>query len=111
MVERMRGRRRGKSLIALPAFLAAAILLLACGRSPYTPTSDDAPTIYMEACLPCHQGGPAGPSLAGKALTPETVSRRLDRGGEGMPSFPGIRGETRARLVDYVVRLSSPANP
>ena len=112
MIEWMRCRHRGKSRIAIPSLLAtAAILILACERSPYKPSSDDAATIYMDACLPCHQGGSTGPSLAGRALTPEAVNQRLDRGGKGMPSFPGIRGRRGPSSWQYVVRLSSPANP
>ena len=112
MIEWIRGRHGGKGLIKLPALLtAAAALFLACGRSPYKPSSDDAATIYMDACLPCHQGSSTGPSLAGRTLSKEAVIQRLDHGGKGMPSFPGIKGEARTELVAYVVRLSSPANP
>jgi hypothetical protein len=89
-----------------PWFLCLAALLSACDRSPYSPSSDDPATTYMEACFPCHQGGSAGASLAGRKLTPEAVSERLDRGGKGMPAFPGIRGGSRKQLVGFVVRMS-----
>lgn len=82
-------------------------MALGCVGSPYKPATSDAGTVYMEACLPCHQDGPNGPSLAGRDLTAEAVERRLARGGRGMPSFPGIRGEARTNLVAFVVRLSA----
>lgn len=102
------GKQKGRMGTGAGCLVVAAALVLACERSPYKPSSDDAASVYMEACLPCHQGGSSGPSLAGLALTPETVTERLDKGGKDMPSFPGIRGEARANLVAYVVRLSSP---
>ncbi len=96
---------------SMAAFLPslALPLALACGGSPYRPATEEPATIYMEACLSCHQGGAAGPALAGRALTAGAVEARLDRGGKGMPSFPRIRGETRRRLVEFVVRLSAQA--
>lgn len=101
---RRRAGKRGAS--ALPALALLALASLACGRSPYRPVTDEPATIYMEACLPCHQGGAEGPPLAGRKLTPGAVEARLDRGGKGMPSFPRIRGEARRNLVDFVVNLS-----
>jgi len=113
MIEGMSVRHHGKGLLAWtwPLLAVGATLVLACGRSPYKPSSDDAATIFMDACLPCHQGSSNGPSLAGRALTKEAIAQRLDHGGKGMPSFPGIKGEARTELVAYVVQLSSPASP
>lgn len=86
--------------------MLSAALFVACDRSPYQPATDEPATTYMEACVPCHQGGPAGPALAGRHLTARSVEAKLDRGGNGMPAFPGIRGEARRKLVDFVVALS-----
>ncbi len=91
---------------ALGVGLILAALLLACERSPYRSEERDTATIYMEACLPCHGGGTSGPSLTGRKLTPEAVEKKLRWGGRGMPSFPGIRGQARRDLVDYVSRLA-----
>ncbi len=91
-----------------------AVLLVgmaACGRSPYRPSTDEAATIYLEACTACHQGGAEGPDLAGRRLTAADVEARLDRGGKGMPSFPGIRGEARRNLVAFVVRMGGGEAP
>jgi mono/diheme cytochrome c family protein len=83
-----------------------AFVAMGCIGSPYKPTVSDAATIYLDACVSCHQGGPNGPSLAGRHLSAETVEKRLARGGRGMPAFPRIRGEARANLVAFIVRLS-----
>ena len=88
------------------AGLILAALLIACERSPYRSGERDAGTIYMEACLPCHGGSTSGPSLTGRNLSPEAVEKKLRWGGRGMPAFPGIRGQSRRDLVDYVSRLS-----
>lgn len=101
---RRRAWKRGAA--SLPTLALLALALLACERSPYRPANDEPATIYMEACLPCHQGGAEGPSLAGRGLTAAAVEARLDRGGKGMPSFPRIRGEARRRLVAFVVNMS-----
>ena len=91
---------------------ALALLLLAgCGGSPYKPATDEPATIYMEACASCHQGSDAGPSLVGLNLAPAQVEERIARGGKGMPSFPGIRGEARSNLVGFVVKLSAAPPP
>jgi mono/diheme cytochrome c family protein len=85
--------------------VALGVLLMACGRSPYRPETADGGSIYHEACAPCHEGNPDH-GLRGLDLQPETVERRLRRGGRGMPAFPGIRGEARQNLVRYVVEMS-----
>ena len=90
---------------------AAALLAVACNRSPYEGGERDALTIYIEACQPCHQGGPSGPALAGRNLSSGAVEERLARGAPGMPSFPGIRGRAREDLVAFVVRMSGPGAP
>lgn len=79
---------------------------MGCTGSPYKPTVTDAATIYLEACVSCHQGGPNGPNLAGRHLSADVVEKRLSRGGRGMPAFPRIRGEARTGLVAFIVRLS-----
>jgi len=96
-----------KSFRASGAILLGVVVAMGCTGSPYRPTVSDAATIYLEACVSCHQGGPNGPSLAGRHLSLETVEKRLDRGGRGMPAFPRIRGEARANLVSFIVRLSN----
>ena len=102
--------RPGRTAALLAPWLALAALLLACTGSRYEPSTTDAATIYMEACQPCHASPSApGGSLAGKALTPDEVRKRLKSGGRGMPAFPHIRGEGRDNLVAFVVRLSQPS--
>jgi mono/diheme cytochrome c family protein len=91
---------------AAGALFLGAALAMGCTGSPYRPAAADAATIYLEACVSCHQGGPNGPSLAGRHLSAEVVEKRLSRGGRGMPAFPHIRGEARANLVSFIVRLS-----
>ena len=91
----------------LGALFGAASLLLACTRSPYTPSGTDGGSIYREACAPCHESSP-GRTLRGLDLSPETVERRISWGGRGMPAFPKIRGEARENLVRYVVVMSRP---
>jgi mono/diheme cytochrome c family protein len=86
--------------------ILGAVVAVGCTGSPYRPTTSDAATLYLEACVSCHQGGPNGPSLAGRHLSAGAVEKRLDRGGRGMPAFPRIRGEARANLVAFIVRLS-----
>jgi mono/diheme cytochrome c family protein len=106
----MRGAQSNMRFLPRAAALAGASALLlfaACGGSGYKPSTDEPATLYLEACASCHQGGEAGPSLAGLGLTADQVEARLSRGGKGMPSFPGIRGKARANLVDFVVRLSA----
>jgi mono/diheme cytochrome c family protein len=93
------------------AAAALAVLALACARSSYKPSSDEPATTYMEACASCHDGSTPAPVLTGRRLTPEAVERRLDRGGAGMPAFPGIRGEARKRLVAFVVEMSGGKSP
>jgi cytochrome c551 len=88
--------------------LLAAAFALSCGSSRYAPSSDDPGTIYLEACAPCHRGGSSGPSLAGRRLTPEAVALKIARGSRGMPAFPGIQGEARRKLAQYVSRISQP---
>lgn len=85
------------------------LALAACSSSGYKPDSEDGGTIFMEACRPCH-AGPSSPggSLAGRGLTERQVVARLKSGGRGMPAFPGITGEARENLVDFVVRMSRP---
>ncbi len=101
------GARRQPSFFSLAAFAVTGIALaLACTGSPYKPATDDAATVYMEACLPCHQGGTTGPSLAGRHLSASAVEERLDHGAKGMPPFPHIRGDARRHLVAFIVRLS-----
>jgi hypothetical protein len=104
---RMEAPRMDKRMVTLaPWLLVLATLILACDRSPYRPPNDDPASTYMEACFPCHVGGPSGPQLAGRKLSPESVEKKLRWGGRGMPSFPGIRGQARRDLADYVSRLS-----
>ena len=83
-----------------------AMGFVGCDRSPYRPSTDEPSNVYAEACGSCHQGGPAGPALAGRNLLPRAVEDRLSHGAKGMPSFPGIRGESRRKLVAFVVKLS-----
>ncbi len=89
--------------------LCAVAALAACSSSAYKPDTDDGGTIFMEACRPCHSG-PSSPggSLAGRNLTDPKVAGRLDSGGKGMPSFPGIKGQARTNLIRFVVRMSHP---
>ena len=83
------------------------LVFLAC--TTYRPTTTDGRTIYREACASCHAVPPAtGPNLVGMRLTPERVAQTLDRGGKKMPAFPGIQGEARRNLIQYVVTLQSP---
>jgi mono/diheme cytochrome c family protein len=80
-------------------------VLLACG---YTPSTTDGQTIYREACASCHAVPPAiGPNLVGMRLTPEILSKKLDTGGKGMPKFPGIKGEARQNLANFIVGMKS----
>lgn len=99
-------KRATASANALVGILLLALGFVGCNRSPYGSSTDEPATVFMEACVTCHQGGSAGPALAGRNLTAQTVEARLSRGGEGMPSFPGIRGEARRKLVAFVVQLS-----
>jgi hypothetical protein len=88
--------------------LLAGALALSCGSSRYEPSSDSPGAIYLEACASCHVGGASGPSLAGRRLTPEAVEEKIAGGARGMPAFPGIRGEARRGLAEYVSRISQP---
>lgn len=99
-------KRATASVNAMAGLLLVAVGFLGCDRSPYGPSTDEPATVYMEACAPCHQGGSAGPALAGRHLTTQAVEARLSRGAKGMPSFPGIRGEARRKLVAFVIQLS-----
>jgi mono/diheme cytochrome c family protein len=98
--------RRSATRSGILLFLAA--LFLACGSSRYEPSSEDPGTIYLEACAPCHRGGTSGPSLAGRRLAPGAVEAKIARGARGMPAFPGIKGEARRALAEYVSRISQP---
>ncbi len=106
MVTEIRARRQPYFLPPAAFAMAGIALALACTGSPYKPATNDAATIYMEACLPCHQGGTTGPSLAGRHLNASAVEERLDHGAKGMPAFPHIRGDARRHLVAFIVRLS-----
>ncbi len=91
----------------LPWLVVLSLAFLAC--TTYRPTTTDGRTIYREACASCHAVPPAtGPNLVGMRLTPEKVAQTLDRGGKKMPAFPGIQGEARRNLIQYVVTLQSP---
>lgn len=75
-------------------------------NSKYIPETDDAATIYREACMHCHGDKGQGSGLFYPSLDEELdkseIYNSIQNGALLMPAFIHVKGDTLNRLVEYI---------
>lgn len=104
-------------MIGKPATFAVAAVLAAgaltgCGGSGSTATGDkpgDGKQIFIDSCGGCHTfeaagtHGGSGPDLSNLKVGSAQVSKQVENGGGGMPSFGGTLTPTQITAVSKFV--------
>lgn len=93
-------------LILIFITASLAYLFLSKEDSKYTPKTNDAATIYHEACMHCHGDKGQGSGLFypafEKDLPEREIYKKINNGALLMPAFTHIKGDTLDKLVEYI---------
>lgn len=93
-------------LLMLITLISLAYLFLSKDESAYIPNTDDAATIYRQACKHCHGNKGQGSGLFYPALKDDLsefeIHGVITQGAWLMPAFTNVKDDTLEQLIHYI---------